>query len=115
MKVGATAIRGLPLLFNHLKNRIAMEELQKVMGTMLPMFENWLRMTVRDEMLKSLEADRNKAKPEKTYSREEVCALAHISKVTLWTKQKNGEINPTRIGRRVVYSETEVKRLLGNA
>ena len=92
-----------------------MEEIQKAMGTVLPIFENWLRQTVRDEMLKTLEADRNKAKPEKTYSRDEVCALAHISKVTLWTKQKNGEINPTRIGRRVVYSESEVKRLLGNA
>ena len=89
-----------------------MEEIQKAMGAMLPIFENWLRQTVRDEMQKTLQADREQAKPERTYSRDEVCQMAHISKVTLWKKEKDGDINATRIGRRVVFTEAEVKRLL---
>lgn len=89
-----------------------MEEIQKVIGTFLPIVENWLRQTVRDEMQKTLQADREKAKPERTYSRDEVCQMAHISKVTLWKKEKDGDINATRIGRRVVFTEAEVKRLL---
>ena len=89
-----------------------MEEIQKVIGTFLPIVENWLRQTVRDEMQKTLQADREKAKPERTYSRVEVCQMAHISKVTLWKKEKAGDINATRIGRRVVFTEAEVKRFL---
>lgn len=89
-----------------------MEEMQKVMGAILPVFESWLRRTVHNEMERTLASEREKAKPEKTYSRDEVCAIAHISKVTLWKKEKEGAITATRIGRRVVFTESEVKRFL---
>ena len=82
------------------------------MGAMLPVFENWLRNTVRDEMEKTLEAEREKARPERNLTRDEVCNLLHISKPTLWKKTKQGEINAITIGRRVLYAESEVKRYL---
>ncbi|MBO5631935.1 MAG: helix-turn-helix domain-containing protein [Aeriscardovia sp.] len=89
-----------------------MEEIKNVMGAMLPVFENWLRNTVRDEMEKTLEAEREKARPERNLTRDEVCNLLHISKPTLWKKTKQGEINAITIGRRVLYAESEVKRYL---
>lgn len=89
-----------------------MEGITNFVGEILPIFENWLRATVRDEMLKTLEADRLKAKPERNYSRDEVCAMLHISKPTLWQKTKSGEIEATRIGRRVLYSESSIKKYM---
>lgn len=79
---------------------------------MLPILENWLRAAVRDEMSKTLEADRLKAKPERNYSRDEVCAMLHISKPTLWQKTKSGELECVRVGRRVLYSESTIKKYM---
>ena len=90
-----------------------MEEITTLVATMLPQLENWLRATVNDEVTKVLEADRQKQKPEKQYTRKEVCAMAHISLPTLWQKTKDGEICATKIGSRVLYSEAEVNRFLG--
>lgn len=86
--------------------------LNNVVGEILPVIERWLRATVREEMQNSLELDRQKLKPERNYSREEVCALLHISKPTLWKKTKEGEIESIHVGRRVLYPESAVKRLL---
>ena len=88
-----------------------MEEIKNVMGAMLPVFENWLRNTVRDEMDRTLEAEREKARPERNLTRDEVCNLLHISKPTLWKKTKQGEISAITIGRRVLYAESEVRRV----
>lgn len=89
-----------------------MEEIKNVMGAMLPVFENWLRNIVRDEMDRTLEAEREKARPERNLTRDEVCNLLHISKPTLWKKTKQGEISAITIGRRVLYAESEVRRVL---
>ena len=78
----------------------------------LPQVEEWLRAIVNNEVSKVLQEKEQEKKPEKTYSRDEVCKLAHISKPTLWKKTKSGEIRATNIGRRVVYRESEVKKLL---
>ena len=83
-----------------------------MVAEVLPIFENWIRAAVRDEMLKTLEADRLKAKPERNYSRDEVCAMLHISKPTLWSKTKNGELECVRVGRRVLYSESTIKKYM---
>lgn len=89
-----------------------MEKISSLVGEILPVFENWLRNTVRDEMERTLEAEREKARPERNLTRDEVCNLLHISKPTLWKKTKQGEINAITIGRRVLYAESEVKRYL---
>lgn len=83
-----------------------------MVAEVLPIFENWLRATVRDEMLKTLATDRAKAKPEKMLSREEVCEILHISKPTLWAKTKDGEIECVRVGRRVLYAESTIKKYM---
>lgn len=78
-------------------------------GTMV---QNWIRTAIREEVSKALAEDHAAQKPTKQYTRREVCKLLNISMPTLWAKTKNGEIRATKIGRRVLYSEREVQRLL---
>lgn len=78
----------------------------------LPVFEEWLRRTVRDEVTNALQADRNAARPEKMLTRDEVCAILRISKPTLWEKTKTGKISCVRNGRRVLYKESVVKNYM---
>lgn len=78
----------------------------------LPIFETWIRAAVRDEMLKTLAEDRAQAKPENMLTREEVCDLLHISKPTLWLKTKQGDIECVRVGRRVLYAESTIKKYM---
>ena len=90
-----------------------MENVARLFESLFPVFEGWLRTTVSDEVSKALEADHQKQKPKKQYTRQEVCELAHISMPTLWNRTRAGEITPTKIGRRVVFDEAEVMRFLG--
>lgn len=78
----------------------------------LPVFEEWLRRTVRDEVTNALQADRNAARPEKMLTRDEVCAILRISKPTLWAKTKEGKISCVRNGRRILYREGAVKNYM---
>lgn len=77
-----------------------------------PSVQNWLRQTIREEVSAALAEDHAAQKPAKQYTRQEVCKLLNISMPTLWARTKNGEIRATKIGRRVLYSEREVQRLL---
>ena len=86
--------------------------LSSLLSEALPFVEEWLRGVVSDEVRKAVEQERAKAKPERYLSRSEVCNLLGISKPTLWKKTKEGEIKATTIGRRVTYSESEVKRFM---
>ena len=72
-----------------------------------------LEVLIREQVFNALDADRAKSKPAKTYTREQVCEMAHITLPTLWAKTKRGDINSMKIGGRVLYSEDEVKRFLG--
>ena len=90
-----------------------MEDITALWAALAPTFENWLRSTIKDEVSKALEADRQKQQPCRQYSRDEVCQMLNISKPTLWNVTKSGKLNATRIGRRVVYDEVEIKRFLG--
>lgn len=83
-----------------------------MVANVLPVFENWLRATVSDEVSKALEADRQKAKPERMLSRNEVCQMLGVSMPTLWSKTKSGEIECTRVGRRVLYTESAIKKFM---
>ena len=85
--------------------------LTNLLAEALPGVENWLRGVVSDEVRRTLELERKKERPERLLSRDEVCKMLGISKVTLWARTKNGEIKATRIGRRVVYAESEIKKI----
>ena len=85
----------------------------EVLNQLLPYVETWLRTAVRDEVLKALDEEREKAKPQRLYTREEVCRMAHITLPTLWARVNDGKITPTKNGRRVLFTEEEVKRFLG--
>ena len=86
--------------------------LNSLIAEALPIAENWLRQVIRDEVRRTIEEERQKARPERYLSRDEVCQLIGISKPTLWKKTKDGEIKATTVGRRVTYAESEVKRFM---
>ena len=86
--------------------------LNNLLAEALPVAENWLRGVIRDEVRRTIEEERQKARPERYLSRDEVCKLVGISKVTLWKKADEGKIKATKVGRRVVFSESEVKRFM---
>ncbi|MBI9057775.1 MAG: helix-turn-helix domain-containing protein [Labilibaculum sp.] len=52
------------------------------------------------------------SKIEKTYSRNEVCEILHITLPTLWKKTKAGVITSVKFGSRVLYNESEILRIL---
>lgn len=86
--------------------------MEQILSSMMPALGEWLSGIIRKEVEKALEADRKRAKPEKNFTRDEVCELCHISKPTLWKKTKEGKIAAIKIGRKVMYQESEVRRLL---
>ena len=86
--------------------------LNNLLAEALPVAESWLRGVIRDEVRRTIEEERQKARPERYLSRDEVCQLIGISKPTLWKKTKDGEIKATTVGRRVTYAESEVKRFM---
>ncbi len=86
--------------------------LSSLLAEALPIVEEWLRKVVADEVRRTIQEEQEKAKPERYLSREEVCKLCGISKPTLWKKTKEGEIKATKIGRRVTYAESEIKRFM---
>ncbi len=86
--------------------------LNSLFSEALPFVETWLRGVVSDEVRKTLDEERQKAKPEKNLTRSEVCSLLNISLVTLWKLTKQGKIKAITIGRRVLYPENEIKRYL---
>lgn len=90
-----------------------MDKFSILLNEFLPMVTNWIRSTISEEVERALEADRQKQKPSKQYTRDEVCKMLNISKPTLWTKTKSGELRATHIGRRVLYDESEINRFLG--
>ena len=89
-----------------------MENMTNVLSEVLPAIEDWLRHTVRDEMERTLAADHQKQKPTKQYSRDETAKMLGVSLMTLWNMEQRGQIKATRIGRRVLFDESEIKRIL---
>lgn len=75
--------------------------------------ETWLRGIVSDEVKKAMTEEREASVPERQYSRAELCTLLHISEPTLWNYCKQGKITPIRVGRRVLFAQSEVERLIG--
>lgn len=102
-------IRPLPYHFLYI---IDMNKLTLVFEEVLPLIQEWLRTVINEEVTKALEADHQKKRLPKQYSRQEVCKMLGISMPTLWAKTKCGELKATKIGRRVVYDEREIQRFL---
>lgn len=86
--------------------------LNSLLAEALPVAETWLRQVISDEVRRTLQEERQKARPERYLSRDEVCKMIGISKVTLWKKTDDGLIKATKVGRRVTYAESEVKRFM---
>lgn len=78
----------------------------------MPIIERWMRQTINEEVAKALEADRRKKQPAKQYTRQEVARLLHVSLPTLWKYVNDGKLNATHVGRRVLFDEAEVNKLL---
>lgn len=70
------------------------------------------RQIVKEEITNALEEARQQERPEKMYTRREVCQLLHITMPTLWRRVKEGKIIAAKNGRRVLFSENEVKRYI---
>ena len=68
------------------------------------------REIVREEVTKAIDDARKQEKPERMYTRREVCQLLHITMPTLWRRVKEGKIIAAKNGRRVLFSESEIKR-----
>lgn len=83
------------------------------MAVLQPIAEKILRPIIAQEVQKAIALDREAERPEKMYSRDEVCQMLHITPTTLWSRTKKGRIHATKNGRRVLFSESEVKRLMG--
>ena len=96
------------LLPETLKEQRQMNELLNLLKPLEP----WLRGIVSDEMRRTIKTVQDEAQPERHYTREQVCEVAHISAPTLWAWEKQGKITPVRVGRRVLFSESEVQKLL---
>ena len=86
--------------------------LNSTLADILPLVENWLRTIIRDEVEKANEADRLNDKTERQFSTKEACDILHVCKTTLWKKVNEGEIKPIKVGRRVLYPESEINKLL---
>lgn len=86
---------------------------EQIMAALQPIAEKILRPIIADEVKKAIALDREAERPEKMYSRDEVCQMLHITPTTLWSRTKEGRIHATKNGRRVLYAESQVKRLMG--
>ena len=90
-----------------------MNEVTDFLCAVLPSVETWLRGVIKSEVQKAFEDEQAKKRPPKTYTRQEVAKMAHISLPTLWKHVEQGKIKPMpKTGRRVLFSEDEVKRYL---
>lgn len=88
-----------------------MKDFIDLFRTFAPIAEAWVRQLMHEEVVNALQAEKEKQQPQRTYTREQVADMLHISLPTLWSMQKKGEINPTRVGRRVLFTEEEIKKI----
>lgn len=84
--------------------------LSTILGEALPIVENWLRGVVADEVRRTIEEERQKARPDVYLTRQETAQALKVSLPTLWKLSKEGKIKATKIGRSVKFSESEIKR-----
>lgn len=74
-------------------------------------FEQMLEKIV-DKVLEQRFEPLKKKYEEKLITREEVIKLLRISPPTLWRMQNRGDLNPVKVGRRIMFRESEVTQLI---
>lgn len=62
---------------------------------------------IQQEIVKNLER-----KFPKLYTRDQVMELLHVGETTLWNWEKKEILVPVRVGKNVLYTEDEIKRVL---
>ena len=87
---------------------------ETLLAVLQPLAEILLRPIIADEVKRAIAEDRAAERPEKQYTRKEVADMLHISLPTLWNRERKGLIKSTHSGRRVLYSESQVKQLIGD-
>lgn len=83
------------------------------------MLAGMVRAAVKEEVRNALEeyrteSEKREARPMKTYTRQQVAEILHVSYVTLWQWEKEKKLMAQRAGRRVVYQAADVHKLLTN-
>lgn len=76
-----------------------------------PEFEQMLENIV-DKVLDRRFEPLKKKYEEKLITREEVIKLLRISPPTLWRMQGRGDLNPVKVGRRIMFRESEITQLI---
>lgn len=74
-------------------------------------FEQMLEKIV-DKVLEQRFEPLKKKYEEKLITRGEVIKLLRISPPTLWRMQNRGDLNPVKVGRRIMFRESEVTQLI---
>jgi len=90
-----------------MENNIVLLQVSDLKKLLSEMFEHYLGVNRREE-----------TPPEddgKYMTRDEVCAMLHITYTTLWRMEKRGEIRAHKIGRRSLYAKADVEALVKNA
>lgn len=76
-----------------------------------PEFEKALEDIV-DKVLDRRFEPLKKKYEEKLVTRDEVLKVLKISAPTLWRMEQRGDLIPVRIGRKVMYKESEITRMI---
>ena len=98
--------------YSHKTEKVMDNNVTEILLGFGSLLESWIREAVSQEVSKALEADHARQKPEKMYTRDEVCQMLSISLPTLWARTKAGDLQCKKVGRRVLYPESEVKKAL---
>jgi len=88
------------------------EEITKALEPLFTIIEDRLRNIVYSVVKEALLDFHKQEKPKKMFTRDEVCAMLHITKPTLWNLTKEGFIEQTKLGRKVLYTEESVNEYL---
>jgi hypothetical protein len=74
-------------------------------------FEEKLIPRLNDIVQKEVAKNMERKFP-KLYTREQVMEMLHVGETTLWNWEKKEILVPVRVGKNVLYTEDEIKRVL---
>ena len=79
------------------------------------MLDLWLDEKVIPKVIEIIQidvAENLERKFPKLYTREQVMEMLHVGETTLWNWEKKEILVPVRVGKNVLYTEDELKRVL---